>query len=181
VLPFELALDDTQPIDKNFQSGFLGGNGSATIIRVAAGDTVTADFSPPPAGDGTIAPLLYGVSAVAPGSPSGLNTIFVQGVTRALAISSGLTMDFVVLGPGIDATLSDDNIQLFGPMSLVAGSVRPDRGAPFFVNGAQYPVVRFTANIDPVSTQSYGTIVVLANNGGIASYTGGLVLLPPPQ
>jgi hypothetical protein len=176
VLPYLLAINDSQPIDTAFQSGFMGGNGSATTIAAAAGDLVTADFSPAPASDG-VAPVLYAVSAVAPGAAAGINTVYPLGFSGAISIASGRTMDFALLGPGIDSTLSDANILLMGPLNLAPGSVRADH-ASFSVNGVAYPVMRFTANIDPVSAQSYGTIVILSNGGGIASYTGGVVLLP---
>jgi hypothetical protein len=39
--------------------------------------------------------------------------------------------------------------------------------------------MRFTADAQQVSAQSYATIMILSNSGGIASYTGGVVLLPP--
>jgi hypothetical protein len=87
-------------------------------------------------------------------------------------------VDFVMVGAGVDASLTDASIMLMGPLSLVPGTVKADRGSAFFLNGASHPVVRFTANVDPVSAQSYGTIVILATGGGIASYTGGVVLLP---
>jgi len=178
VLPYLLAITSDQAVDTNFQSGFLGGNGSPTPITVGAGDTANADFSLPLAADGFSSPLLFAFAAALPGSPSGITALFPQGYSQPTPLYSGQTMDFIVMGQGIDASMTDANILLLGPISLESGTVKVDRAAPLLLNGVSHPFMRFTVDVQQVSAQGYATVVIVSNSGGIASYTGGIVLVP---
>jgi hypothetical protein len=97
---------------------------------------------------------------------------------RPVTVNSGGSYDFIVQGVGIDSTLNDSSIQLLGPLSLRPGSTKQDKTPALNLNGVNYPNVRFTVDIPPVSVQSYGTLLI-SNNGTFASYTGGIVIVPP--
>jgi len=87
-------------------------------------------------------------------------------------------MDFIVMGQGIDTSITDANILLLGPISLESGTVKVDRAAPLLLNGVSHTCMRFTVDVQQVSAQGYATVVIVSNSGGIASYTGGIVLVP---
>ncbi len=177
IFPFYFGWPDSLPVDTNFQSTFLGGNGSPTTVTVTAGNLTDASFSPNP-GNAQVNFFSLGTTAV--GKPVNLIDIFPLGVTAPVQVTSGQSVDIAIEGVGIDATLTDAGVMLLGPLSLQPGSVRADSSPPFNLNGVPIVTMRMTVNIPPVTQQSYGTLVVM-NDGTFAAHTGGIVIMPPPS
>jgi hypothetical protein len=174
IAPSFVGANDGSPIDTNFQPTFIGGDGSGTTVSVAAGNSSDASFSPDPASGGTQTSLLT-VNAV----PVGGAAPFTLSITPGpVTVISGRSYDLILQGVGIDSTLNDSDILVLGPLSLRPGSTKQDKTLPLNFNGVNYPSVRFTVDIPPVSAQSYGTLII-SNNGSFASYTGGIVVTPP--
>ncbi len=157
------------PVDTGFQTGFLGG-GIRSIIPVTSGAVSNGDFSPPP-GAPALA-LQYINMAVAGGFADQSALLTVAG---GLPVPSGTPFDIIVVGPGIDTTLTDANVSLIGPLTLQPGSVRGD--GYVLSNGLQF--VRFTVNPQPVTAPTSATLV-LTKNGNVTLFPAGLLLLPPP-
>ena len=175
VVPSNVFVGDLGAVDTNFDPTFFGGNGNQVTVPVTTGATATADFS---FARGNRFPISIWAFPAPPGSVLATATLVLDGFSQVTQIVSGGSVDIVIQGQGIDSSLTDSNILLLGPAILRPGSVRQDQGPPFLVNGIPIVNVRFTVDLPAVSAQSYATLIV-ANNGGFASYTGGLVLLPP--
>jgi hypothetical protein len=174
IAPYFVGANDGRPVDTNFQPTFIGGDGSGTTVSVTGGNSSDASFSPDQASGGTQTSLLTVYAVPVGGSPP-LNL----SITPApITVISGRAYDLIIQGVGIDSTLSDSSFLLLGPLSLRPGSTRQDNTPPLNFNGVNYPNVRITVDIPPVSAQTYGTLIV-TNNGSFASYTGGIVILPP--
>ena len=177
VVPSNVFVGDLGAVDTNFDPTFFGGNGNQVTVPVTTGATTTADFSASTAG--TAPPIsIWGLTPAPPGSVLATATLVLDGFSQVTPVVSGGSVDIVIQGQGIDSSLTDSNIVLVGPAILRPGSVRQDQGPPFLINGVPIVNMRFTVDLPAVSAQSYVTLVV-SNNGGFASYTGGLVLLPP--
>jgi hypothetical protein len=141
---------------------------------VTSGASSDASFSPDPASGGAQTSLLS-VFAVPVGGAPPLDLSVTPG---PVTVISGRSYDLVLEGVGIDSTLNESGIQVLGPLSLRPGSMKVDKTPPLNFNGVNYPNVRFTVDIPPVSAQSYGTLII-SNSGSFASYTGGIVITPP--
>ena len=177
VVPSNVFVGDLGAIDTNFDPTFFGGNGNQVTVPVTAGAAANADFSASPAGTGP--PIsIWGLAATPVGSALSTATLVLGGFSQVTPVASGRSVDIVIQGQGIDSSLTDSSILFVGPAALRPGSVRQDPGPPFLVNGIPIVNVRFTVDLPAVSAQSYATLIV-SNNGGFASYTGGLVTLPP--
>jgi hypothetical protein len=140
---------------------------------VTASNSSDASFSPD-AASGSSQTSLLAVNAVSVGGAAPLNLSITPG---PVTVVSGRAYDLILQGIGIDSTLSESGIQVLGPLSLRPGSTKMDRTPPLNFNGVNYPNVRFTVDIPPVSAQSYGTLII--SNGSFATYTGGIVITPP--
>ena len=174
IAPYFVGANDGSPIDTNFQPTFIGGDGSGTTVTVTGGSSTDASFSPDPPSGASQTSLLT-VNAVPVGGAPPLNLSITP---SPVTVISGRAYDLIIQGVGIDSTLNDSSIQVLGPLSLRPGSTRQDKTPPLNFNGVDYPNVRFTVDIPPVSAQSYGTLII-SNNGSFATYTGGIVITPP--
>jgi hypothetical protein len=175
IIPAFFGWPDNLPVDTNVQATFLGGNGSPATVTVTAGAVTDASFSPDP---GSAQVNFYSLAEAPVGAPADLTDIYPLGVTAPIQVTSGQSVDIVVQGAGIDTTLTDQSVQLLGPLNLQPGSVQPDKSPPLIFNGVSLPAIRMTVNIPPVTQLSYATLVV-TNNGTFAAYTGGFVIVPP--
>lgn len=173
ILPGNLYLTTADAVDTDFSSGFLGGNASPGMVAVTAGNIATGDFSPPASGTSTPINLQY-FNTSAAGGFGDQTRLFGTAVPQTIV--SGQTLDLVMLGPGLDATLTDANIMLLGPLTLKPGSVRPDA---YVDSNTSLPFMRMTISIAGVTSPTSATLIV-SKNGSISSYTGGLILMPPP-
>ncbi|MCU1262367.1 MAG: Matrixin, partial [Bryobacterales bacterium] len=173
VLPGNLYLTTADAVDTDFSSGFLGGNASPGTVAVTAGNIANGDFSPPASGTSTPINFQY-FNTGAAGGFGDQTQLFGTAVPQTIV--SGQTLDLVMLGPGLDAALSDANIMLLGPLTLKPGSVRPDA---YVDSNTSLPFMRMTVTIAAVTTPTSATLIV-TKNGSISSYTGGLILMPPP-
>jgi hypothetical protein len=163
-----LFLNSTEKVDTGFQPSISGGT-TPVQLAVTTGVQANGDFSPS-SGTGSLQiQSIYRGSAGATGDDT-----FLQSVGVPLGLVSGQSVDLLVSGTGIDATLSDSNVLLFGPVTLQPGSIRQDAVASA-ANGAT--VMRMTVNLQPVTTQTTTTLI-LSKGGSVSSFTGGLVLLP---
>ncbi len=175
VTPYFVGANDGTPVDTNFQGTFIGGDGSGTTVAVTAGASPDASFSPDSPNGNTQTSLLT-VFAAAVGAADPFTFSISPG---PVTVAAGKSYDLIIQGTGIDSTINDSNIQLYGSVTLRPGSTKADKTAPLNFNGVNYPFVRFTVDVQAVSGQSYGTIII-TNNGNFASYTGGIVITPSP-
>jgi hypothetical protein len=172
IQPGNLYLTTADAVDINFNTGFLGGNAVPGTVAVTAGNTSNGDFSPPAPGSTTLNLQYFNTGAAGGFADQGR----LYGIALPQNIVSGQAIDFVMLGQGIDATLGDANIMLLGPMTLTPGSVRADA---YIDSVSLLPYIRMTVTIAAVTAPTPATLVI-TKNGNISSYTGGLVLMPPP-
>ena len=177
IIPAFFANASFSNVDTNFTPGFLGGVGSPSTVAVTAQNTTDASFDPGQTGGSTI--NLFAVQALPVGKFSAGGDLYPLGITAPTTIVSGQSVDLVIQGAGIDASLSDANIVLLGPITLRPGTIKQDPGLLIF-NDVPLPEMRFTVDIPAVGQQAYATLLIV-NNGTFAAYTGGLVLLPPPS
>ena len=156
-------------VDTGFQNSFLGGNSTPSVLAVTAGNVTNGDFSPPLQAQTLAIQYINTASAGGFGDQSML-----LNVGAALPVPSGGQVDIIVVGPGIDNTLTDANVMLVGPLTLQPGSVRADGYA--LSNGWQF--IRMTVNVAAVTTPTDATLV-LSSKGNVAAFPAGLILLPP--
>lgn len=172
ILPNYIGLNSSNTVDTNFQASFLGGNGSAGTVTVKPGAAADASFSPS-ADSNPPALGLVSFEAVSVGATANVTI----GTPHATEVTSGASYDFVIQGPGIDS-LAESDIQLLGPLKLRSGTLKQSTGA--IVNGVSLPLVRFTVDTTLVTAQTTATLIV-SKSGNFTSYTGGIVLVPPPN
>ncbi|HYL35007.1 MAG TPA: hypothetical protein VEV17_03725 [Bryobacteraceae bacterium] len=173
ILPSYIGLQlGVNVIDTNFDPSFLGGNGSSATVTVIGGAASDASFSPAPAGSTQVVTLLD-IAAVPVGGTGNITI----GRPVATQLVSGQSYDFVIQGLAIDSTLAESGIQFLGPVNLRPGTLTVF-GPPLNVNGNSFAFVRFTVDVPAVSAQTVATLI-LSNNGGFTTYTGGIVVLPP--
>jgi hypothetical protein len=136
IIPYYVGANDGSPIDTNFQGTFIGGDGSGTTVSVTAGASSDASFSPDPPNGNSQTSLLT-VNAVAVGGASPLTLTLSPG---PITVVSGRSYDLIIQGIGIDSTVNDSDIQLYGPVTLRPGSTKQDKTSPLNLNGVNYPL-----------------------------------------
>src|SRR5207248_1992628 len=167
VLPGNLYIPANLPVDTNFQSSFLGGNDTPSLLNLTAGASLTVNLEAMPGGASFQAPFL-GVG-MAGGSNETLS--FHQG---PLSIASGQAVDLLISGPGIEP-LGESNLQILGPgITIRSGTLRKDGST---LNGL--PVYRVTVDIAAAAASTLGT-VILRKGSNIATLTG-VIAVGKPQ
>lgn len=169
--PGTFYLTTADAVDTGFRAGFPTSSTSPIAIPVTAGNMTNGDFSPPAAGDPGVNLQFFHTAAAGGFGDQGM----LLGTQLPQAVVSGQTVDFILLGPGIDANLTAANILMPGPVTLAPGSIRPDA---FLDGNTLLPYIRMTVTIAPVTSPMPITLIVM-KDGLISSYTGGIVLLPP--
>ncbi len=90
-------------------------------------------------------------------------------------VPSGQSVDLVLDGAGFDSSLSDSNVQVFGPgISVKPGSVRVDPTNSY----GGVPILRITLNV-AASPAQYLASVFISKGANSYSLTGGLIVTPP--
>jgi uncharacterized protein (TIGR03437 family) len=94
----------------------------------------------------------------------------------SVVVPSGGAIDLLIVGPGLDGTLSDQNIKILGPgVTLRSGSVRIDSSGGT-ING--FPILRMTLDV-AARTNTVGATLFITKGGNSAALSGGLILTPP--
>ena len=172
ILPSYLGLVlGLNPIDSNFDPSFLGGNGSAATVTVTGGASTDASFSPAPANTTTVVTLLDFAAL-----PIGADVNTSIGKPKATQLTAGQSYDIIMQGLALDASLTESDIQIFGPVTLRSGTLKVS-DPTLLVNNVPFQFARFTVDVAPVTAQTPATLIV-SNNGGFTTYSGGMVVLP---
>ncbi len=165
VRPSNLALPDAQ-VDTVFRPRFFGGNTAPALLEVAAGATARADIAVSPV------PPTIGIPTMGFYPPGG-NTYFFGG--GAEIVRAGQSHDMLLFGPGLDETITANNIRLLGPgVSIRPGSVRLDRST--VANGL--PAIRLTVDAAQRTNRLMATVAVTKGDE-MAVVSGGLVVAVP--
>ena len=143
---------------------FSGGNSSPQPLQVLAGSDLTADLTVEQ-GDPTLRIDFLGTGAAE------TQGNFRGGVgLAAVSLAAGEPVDLVFGGPGIDGTLTTDNIRLLAPgltlRSLIVDSIAT-------VNGM--PVMRATLDVAARQGRDVGSLVIV-KDGVAAPFTGGIAI-----
>ena len=164
--PGSLYLPGSVAVDTNFQSFFLGGNESPTLLALTLGADVNVALQAP-AGSPTFRTPLIGIGRA--GGSEGA-TLY-QG---PLNVSSGQSADLLIAGDGIDP-LAEQNLKILGGgITLRAGTMRKTTST---VNG--FPVYRVTVDFATTARARLGTIVL--NKGSDTVTLTGAIAMGQPQ
>ena len=156
-------LSIAQPVDTAFQPGVAGGFGAPTSFRVDANQSVNASFAVPA---GTSSIQIQDTAVGAAGASGDTSQIF----SGPQVVPWGTSVDLLLYGAGIDASLTEANILVLGPATLKPGSLRRDVFST--------PIMRFTLQI-PARTNPALVSVLINKGGNSAAFSGGLILFPP--
>ena len=151
-----------------FQSAFAGGNAQPTFLQVQAGATTTASMD----ARAGVTPIKTPFCAI--GIAGGLGDFQGTLTSASLTISSGQSVDFLFTNP-ITGAVSESNIQIIGPATLRAGSLRRDSIS--LTDGTA--IYRFTLDLPPLSSNTSATIVF--KNGTDILTRSGVLNLTRPQ
>ncbi|GEM_PF-861917 len=166
VLPGNLGVPGISAANRSFRTTFAGGNSAPLSIAVTAGGSSTAAISVD-----TLSPNMQ-IQFFGTGSSGGHQDFSLSG--GPVIASSGGSVDLLLWGPGMDASVSASQVHILGPgITLRSGSVRVDSLAA--VNG--FAPVRLTVDIAPLAAAVPATVYVVNGTDG-AAYTGGLVMQP---
>jgi len=151
-------------LNTSFRVTFAGGNATPSSVPVTAGGTSAADISVDPA-----SPAMQ-VDLLGTGSAGGADGTYVDG---PLASPAGSAVDLLLWGPGLNSTITADQIRLIGPgIAMRAGTLRTQPGA--VVQG--FTPLRFTADLAPVATGAIPVTIAVVKGTDAAVYSGGLVI-----
>ncbi|HEX4133047.1 MAG TPA: matrixin family metalloprotease [Bryobacteraceae bacterium] len=152
-----------------FQSTMFGGFASPTQVNVAANGTSTVDITVT-TGSSPVNLQLYGFG----GAGKSGDVLNLKG-TGPTQVASGSSIDFVFIGTGLDATLTDANFRVYGQgISVHPGTVRVDKVAIF----PQGPLIRATLDI-PARTSDTLASIVISTPAGTQSLSGVFTVTPP--
>lgn len=154
--------------DTSFRAAAAGGAVNPTLFRV--GGAVTVNGSIEAVGGNSTLDIVNagkivttnGVSAFTIGSPP-------------VSAQAGQPLDFIVSGPGLDGSITEDNVRLIGPgVTLRAGTL----GVETRVKDASgRSPLRFTIDIAP-STSSAAISLFIVRGADTAFSSGALVVMP---
>ncbi|MDQ2899993.1 MAG: matrixin family metalloprotease [Acidobacteriota bacterium] len=165
VQPGNLYLTTDQKPDTAVQPGFVGGVDTPTVLSVAAGAVVNGDL----AVSLGASPISITQTALGPAGGFGESLTFRTGPQ---SIVSGQAVDLLFFGPGIDASLSDQNVRILGPgIALRPGSVRLD---PYILANGM-PIMRATLDVTARSNMATASLII-SKDGNSAVFSGGLIL-----
>jgi uncharacterized protein (TIGR03437 family) len=145
----------------SFRVTFAGGNASPSAVAVSAGQTSAADISVDPA-----SPAMQ-VAFIGTGSAGGTDWANIVGPKASAA---GRALDLLLWGPGMNSTVTADQIRLIGPgIAMRAGTLRtsdPSQG---------YTSIRFTVDVAP-SAAAYPVTVAVVKGTDAAVFSGGFAI-----
>lgn len=165
-----LDLPSTRPgevrskIDSAFAPAVAGGPGLPTI-RAIPGATTTVDIA------ATAGPSALSITAE--GIISAGNTYFIG--LPPISAPSGQALDYIVSGAGLDASITEQDIQLLGPgVRLRPGTLRVETRVRDLEGRVP---LRFTIDIDARSSNTTVSLYI-RKDGDSALLAGAIVILP---
>ena len=145
----------------SFRVTFAGGNASPSAVPVTAGRTAAADISVDPA-----SPAMQ-VAFIGTGSAGGTDWTNIVGPKASAA---GRALDLLLWGPGMNSTVTENQIRLIGPgIAMRAGTLRTSSVSQGFTS------IRFTVDVAPAAGPFPVTIAVV-NGTDAAVFSGGFVI-----
>ncbi len=157
-------------VDTNFETSFH--QSSSTLVTVPAGGAVNADIA---LGTRVGALSLNSSFSLARGNQNGAADLFDNQL--ALELHPGESLDLMFGGPGFDATITENNIQLLGPgIKVRSGSLFVD---PFLAFSDGSRILRLTVDIENVERRSVVSLMVRKGNGTVVR-SGAYVIQPLP-
>ena len=151
----------------SFRVTFAGGNATPSAVPVTAGQASTADILVDPATSGMqVAFLGTGLA--------GRRTDWAARLLGPKASAAGRALDLLLFGPGLDSTVTADQIRLIAPgITMRAGTLRTQTSA--IVQG--FTPLRFTVEITPSSATIPVTVAVVSRpEMGAAVYSRRFVI-----
>ena len=146
------------------QADFVGGGQTPTQFQVIIGGEETVNITMQPG------PSPLDIEVIGSGPPDRSSISVGRG---PILLTPGEAIDLVMAGPGIDESLTDDNIRLLVPgVTLRPGSVGV---GPFTTSGM--PIVHATVDVTDPGHRAIGTLAVVTNPTAV--YTGALVVGAP--
>jgi uncharacterized protein (TIGR03437 family) len=153
-------------IDSVFAATLAGGT-ELTTIRAVAGGTTSVDIA---AAAGPAELSIDAEGIVSPG-----NTYFIG--LPPISASSGQALDYIVSGTGLDGSISEQDIYLFGPgVRLRPGTLRVE-GRVRDLEGRT--PLRFTIEIDARSSNS--TVSLFVRKGSHTAFLPGAIAILPAK
>jgi len=168
IVPGNLYLNVFTNVTGGFRSTFYGGNDKPSLVPVSSGMSASVTIAATPGTTALTYPFMVFGIAGATGDLSG--SLY----HTPPAIASGQSVDLVFSNPGI-SSISESNIQIIGPATLRAGSLRRD--VYNLTDGTA--IYRFTIDIPPLAANSMETIVF--RNGSDVLTESGILVLTRPQ
>jgi hypothetical protein len=165
VYPANLYLPDSA-VNALFQTAFFGGNAAPQLIDLTSGKAA-ADIAV--AGGPAPFDVYYLGTGIAAGSG---DATFLSGVSL---LTAGKAVDLILSGPGLDAPVTQDEVQLLGPGLVIRpGSIRID--SKININGTR--PIRLTVDVAPRTDPMIASVVVIKNSVVVA-FSGSLLVTPP--
>ena len=160
--------------DLDVRDGFFGGNGNPQMVSVAAGKGIAAANFAIETGAKSLEIRRLGIG------PANGNSIDTHGPSPR-ELKPGEAYDLFLWGPGIDGTLTNANVRIFGnAVTIRPGSVAFAPGFGTFGDGVYTgSFVRMTVDV-AASVQGIHLATVAVFKGAEAAvFTGGLVIKRP--
>jgi uncharacterized protein (TIGR03437 family) len=168
VQPANLYLSAATKVTTNFQTTMLGGFASPTRVALTAGGIANAPDLIVTAGSSALAWPYMGVGDVNGSSANVVNT--------AVLVSSGQAVDLLLIGGGIDGSVS---VQAFGKgITVRPGTVRVDPKITFGGSLAGQPLVRVTVDIAALNAPTLASLIITKGQS-VFALSGAFVLVPP--
>ena len=147
---------------QDVQADFVGEGQNPTQFPVIAGGVDTVNIAM------EAGPSPLDIDVIGSGPPDRSTISLGRG---PILLTPGEAIDIVMAGPGIDGTLTDDNIRLLVPgVTLRPGSV----GVGPFTTSSGMPIVHATVDVTDPGRRAIGTFAVVTNPTAV--YTGALVV-----
>ena len=151
-------------LDTAFKAAASGGSDVPAVIQVEGGGTVTANVA-----------TLAGPSAI---EVAGAGKVVSNRYTIAaqpVVTPSGQALDFLVSGPGLDGSITEQNLRLIGGgVTIRAGTLRVENNAKDLQGRSP---LRFTIDIAARSSLSFITLFI-SRGSDTAVFSGGIVIIP---
>jgi hypothetical protein len=164
VFPGDLNLPD-DAVNTSFQTAFFGGVASPQLVDVTLGQAsanIVVTAGPPP----------FDIQFVGTGGMAGSGDAVVS--TGVALLIAGQPIDLVLSGPGLDSTVTQDEVRLLG-----AGvTIRPDsiRIDPRITINGERPL-RVTVDVAPRTDPGVVSVLVVKNSAAVA-FSGCLLVTP---
>jgi uncharacterized protein (TIGR03437 family) len=143
-------------------------------FRVTANASATANVTV----TSGISPLAVPYVGVGGAGQNGDVTSFFQ-VVGSTQINSGQSVDLAIAGAGLDKTLTDANVRVYGPgIWIRPGSVRADTLVNINLGQGLIPIIRITLDIAARQTKGLASIFI-TKGGNTLSLSGFLTINPP--